>query len=232
MKNTFAMTGNVGLFMNLATSLQERDQGIPGLGLIFGEPGLGKTRTAIWYADKVGAVFVRALATSTVRSFLEELVIELNQEPAYRATDIYKQAEAVLRENPRLVIVDEIDRLDKQAIEALRDLTDQTGAPILMIGMSESERKLVRLRHVYYRMKAHIMRFRQLSEVDVKRFAGQVCDVELEDSAISKIYELTGGRIGDIIAEFHKAEKVARANELKAVGAEHLRKSIAQNAGL
>lgn len=227
MKNIFAMTSNVELFVTLAKSLEKRDQGIPGLSLIFGEPGLGKTRAAIWYADKVGAVFVRALAVATVRSFLEELVIELGQSPAYRTTDIYKQAEASLAENPRLVIVDEIDRLAShwKAIEVLRDLTDQTGAPILMIGMAESERKLARFRHVYYRLKAHIMRFKPLSEADVKRFSDQVCEVNLEDSAVSEIFQRTNGRVGDVVAELYKAEKTAKANDLTIIKAVHLTKA-------
>jgi len=227
MKNIFAMTGNVEMFMTLAQSLERRDRGVPGLGLVFGEPGLGKTRTAIWYADKVNAVFVRALATSTPRSFLEELVIELGQDPMYRTSDVYKQAEGALRENPRLLIVDEIDRLASnwKSIEALRDLTDQTGAPIIMIGMADSERKLARFRHLYYRLKAHILRYTPLSEEDLRRFIDQITDVELDDSAVGAVFERTGGRLGDVIAEIYRAERVARSNDLRTIKAAHLRKA-------
>jgi hypothetical protein len=192
--------------------------------LLFGDPGLGKTRTGIWYADKVRAVFVWALATSTLRSFLEDIVIELNQEPMYRAADLYRQAERELAANPRLLIVDEVDRLASnwQSIEALRDLTDQTGVPILMIGMDSAERKLARFRHLYYRMKAHILRFTPLSERDVRRFADQLCEVPLEDSAIHEIYQLTAGRIGDIISYFYQAERIAEANDYGRIEAKHL----------
>ena len=41
MKNVFAMTGNVELFVSLARSLEQRDRGVDGMGLVFGEPGLG-----------------------------------------------------------------------------------------------------------------------------------------------------------------------------------------------
>lgn len=229
MRNLFATTSNVELFVDLCTSLERRDKGIPGLGLIFGDPGLGKTRTAIWYADKVGAVFIRALATATLRSFLEDLVIELGQEPMFRTSDLYRQAEGALSENPRLIIVDEIDRLASywKAIEALRDLTDQTGIPILMVGMDTSERKLARFRHLYYRMKAHIMRFKPLSEPDVRKFVDQLCEVQLADSAISEIHKITGGRIGDIISELYKAERIARANDFKTIEAKHLMRRAA-----
>jgi DNA polymerase III delta prime subunit len=227
MRPIFAITPIIEHAMSSVTSLIERDKGIPGLALIFGPPGLGKTRFGIWLADKLGAVFVRALANATVRSFLQDLVFGL--EPMYRASDIYKQAERSLSENPRLIIIDEVDRIVArwQAIEALRDLSDQTSSPILLIGMEESERKLVKFRHLFYRMKSHIMRFTPLSEADVRGFVDQVCEVQLEDSAIAEIHKITGGRIGDIIAELYKAERIARANDLKTVEGSHLRRRAA-----
>jgi len=224
MRNLFADTSNTEAFSDLCYSLEHRDQGTPGLGLVHGDPGLGKTRTGIREADKTGAVFIRALASATLRSFLEDLVIELNQEPMFRTSDLYRQAERELSMNPRLVIVDEIDRLASswQTIEVLRDLTDQTGIPILMIGMDTSERKLARFRHIFYRMKSHILRFTPLSEPDVRRFSDQICEIPLDDSAIHEIHQVTGGRIGDIISELYKAERIARANEYATIEAKHL----------
>jgi len=229
MKPIFAMHSIIERATSLVTSLIERDKGIPGLALIFGPPGLGKTRFGIWLADRIGAIFLRALATATLRSFLQDLVFELGVQPMFRAADLYRQARQALSENPRLVIVDEIDRLAAswQAIEMLRDLSDETGIPILMIGMEESERKLVRYRHLFYRMKSHIMRFTPLSEADVRGFVDQVCEVQLEDSAIAEIHKITGGRIGDIIAELYKAERIARANDLKTIEGSHLRRRAA-----
>jgi len=229
MRTIFAITPIIERAMSLVTSLIERDKGIPGLALLYGPPGLGKTRFGIFLADKMGAVFVRALAAGTVRSFLQDLVFELGLEPMYRACDAYKQAERSLSENSRLVIIDEVDRLASrwQAIEALRDLSDQTGSPILLIGMAESERKLARFRHLFYRMKAHVMQFTPLSEADVRGFADQVSEIRLGDSAIAEIHKITGGRVGDIIAELYKAERIARANDLKTIEANHLRRKAA-----
>jgi len=229
MRNIFATTANTDLFVNLCTSLEQRDAGIPGLGLICGPPGVGKSRTSIWYCDRVGAVFVRALATATLRSFLEDLVIELNQEPAFRTADLYRQAERALSENRRLLVVDEIDRFIShwQSIEMLRDLSDRTGCSVLMVGMESSERKLARFRHVYYRMKSHIMQFTPLSEGDTRRFVDQVSEVELADSAISEIYKISGGRVGDIVAEIYQAERIARANDFSTIEGKHLKRRAA-----
>ena len=230
MKRVFAMTANVELFQALAGSLEKRDRGVDGMGLVFGDPGLGKTRTAIWYADKVGgAVYYRAKEHTTLRSLLEGLVIELGQAPMYRTSDLYLQAKESLIENPRLVIVDEIDYVTSKGggIQTLRDLADETGAAILFIGMMDAERSVARFKHLYDRLESHILRFKPLSEVEVNRFAKQLCDVALDDSAIAAICRRSGGKLRKIIAALYMAEKIARVNDLKEIKGSHLERKAA-----
>ncbi|MBN1932098.1 MAG: ATP-binding protein [Desulfobacterales bacterium] len=237
MKKILAKTINVENSFYMARSLQSRDSGVPGLGLVYGPPGLGKTRTFISLTDmiakEVGShrrpVFIRALANDTPRSFLKNLVIELGVEPGYYAQDLYSQAETVLKEYPRLIVVDEIDRLisNWKAIETLRDLTDQTGSPIIMIGMGDCERKLARFAHLYYRMKAHILHFKPLTIEGVRNFVDQICEVDLDDSAISIIHEITGGRIGEIIPEILRSERISRTNDITTISLNHLERKVA-----
>lgn len=232
MRNILAKTKYIELAWSMVRSLLKRDPGVPGLGLTYSPPGFSKTRTYIGITDKmaqeVGShrrpVFIRALANDTSRSFLKNLVIELGQEPRYWATELYSQAEAILKEYPRLIVVDEIDRLisNWKAIETLRDLTDQTGSPIIMIGMDSCERQLARFPHIYYRMKSHILHFEPLSVEGVRDFINQVCEVELDDSAVLKIHQLSGGRIGDCIPEILKAERISRVNDIKIISDHHL----------
>jgi len=227
MKNVFAMTDNSELFVVLAESLMKRDRGVDGMGLVFGEPGLGKSRTAIWYADKANAVYFRAKEHTTMRSLLEGLVVELGQAPVYRTSELYAQALASLRENPRLVIVDEIDYLATKGkgLQTLRDLADETSAPVLMIGMMDAERKVARFRHLYDRLQAHILRFKPLEAEDAKRFCEQLCDVKLDDAAITEISRRTNGRLRKIIAEIYRAEKIAKANDLKKIEFKHIKRA-------
>jgi len=227
MKNVFAMTGNVELFVSLARSLEQRDRGVDGMGLVFGEPGLGKTRTAIWYADKQNAAYFRAKEHTTLRSLLEGIVIELGQAPMYRTSDLYGQVVSALGENPRTLIIDEIDYLAGagRGIQTLRDLADETGVPVILVGMLDAERKVARFRHLYDRLAAHIMRFKPLSEEDVQRFIGQVSDVNLEESAVEEVHRVSGGKLRKIIAQVYRAEKIAKANDLAAIGIRHLKKA-------
>jgi len=226
-KNVFAMTDNVELFVQLAHSLEQRDRGVDGMGLVYGDPGLGKSRTAIWLADKINAAYYRAKEHTTLRSLLEGIVMELGQAPAYLTSALYAQAAESLRENPRTLIIDEIDYLAGagKGIQTLRDLADETGAPVIMIGMMDAERKIARFKHLYDRLQAHIMRFKPLGEADVARFSGQVCEVALSDGAVAEVARVSGGKLRKVIVELYRIERLAKANDLDKVEAKHLKRA-------
>ena len=42
MKKVFVKTNNVKRFITMMNNLQNRAEGVPGMGLVYGEPGLGK----------------------------------------------------------------------------------------------------------------------------------------------------------------------------------------------
>lgn len=42
MKKVFVKTKNVKQLISMMNRLREREDGVPGMGLVYGEPGLGK----------------------------------------------------------------------------------------------------------------------------------------------------------------------------------------------
>lgn len=50
MKKIFIKTRNVRNFIGLVEALKSKPKNIPKMGLIYGEPGLGKSQTALWLA--------------------------------------------------------------------------------------------------------------------------------------------------------------------------------------
>ncbi len=59
----------------------------------------------------------------------------------------------------------------------------------------------------------------------MKRFCGQICDVILDDSAISEIYRISGGKLRKIINETYKLEEIAKVNDLETITSKHFRKA-------
>lgn len=223
MKKIFAKTSNVNAFLGAMQRLHNREEGIPGMALIYGEPGLGKTRTALWWCAQNDGVFVRTKKLMTGRWLLEEIVAELGEAPLRRTSDLFRQAVDQLLEKPRTLFVDEADYLthDARVIETLRDLHDTTGTPLVMIGMDQADKKLIRYKHLYDRF-SEIVRFHPLTLTDIKVIAEQMCEVKLSDDAIMFIHTQTN-RFRRVMVWLYKAERIAKTNNFKQVTAEHLK---------
>ncbi len=162
----------------------------------------------------------------TGRWLLEEIVAELGEAPARRTSDLFRQAIDLLFEKPRTVFIDEVDYLahDARVLETLRDIHDITGAPFVLIGMDQADKKLARFKHMWDRF-SEILKFNPLSEQDIKTIAEQMCEVDLSDDAIAFIHQ-QGNRFRKVIVWLYKAEAIARANSLKAITAQHLNGGI------
>jgi hypothetical protein len=137
MKKIFVKTNNVKKFITMMNNLQTRAEGVPGMGLVYGEPGLGKTYAIMWWAMQNDAIFVRCTNNMSSRWLLEELIEELGEIPYSKYSDIFNQVIAQLIKQPRIIIVDEIDYLtvDSRAVETLRDIHDKTDVPVVLIGI-------------------------------------------------------------------------------------------------
>ena len=60
MNKTFVKTQNVRNFIGLIENLHNKPKNIPKMALVYGEPGLGKSQTALWLACKYDAIYLRA----------------------------------------------------------------------------------------------------------------------------------------------------------------------------
>jgi DNA transposition AAA+ family ATPase len=212
-------TKNVQKFITTMTALSGRGDGVPGIALVFSEPGLGKTRTALWYCNQDNnAVFMRTIKLMTGRWMLEALVSELGEAPAWKTADLFRQAVDQLMSRPRIVMIDEVDYLtyDARVIETLRDLHDITGAPFVFIGMDNADRKLRRYRHLYDRF-SEILKFHPLDRDDIKKVATELTDLKFSDDAIDWLTDNTRGMIRQLIIALHRIEKIAHLRNLKQI---------------
>ncbi len=225
MRKVFARTKNVESFVSAMTRITNRQEGIPGMALVYGEPGLGKTRTALWWVVQSdgGAIFVRTKKLMTGRWLLEEIVAELGEAPETMVSALFRQCVRLLLEKPRVVVVDEVDYLayDARVIETLRDIYDVTDCPIIFIGMGEADKKLMRFKHLWDRF-GEVLKFSELTVEDVRNLVDQLCEIEMTDGACRLIHQ-RANRFRRIMYWLYKSESIARTNSLKEITEEHLR---------
>lgn len=222
MKKAFARTSNVKNFLEAMESLQKRDEGVPGMALIYGDPGLGKTRTALWWLVKNEGIFIRSIKLMTGHWLLEEIISELGEAPMRRISDIFRQIIDQLLSKPRPLMIDEADYLcyDARVVETLRDIHDVTNAPVIFIGMGMADKKLRRYAHLYDRF-SEVVKFTNLTLSDVRTIADDLCEVMLSDDAVQYIHSKSD-KFRRIIVHLYKAEAKARANKLEIVKASDL----------
>ena len=229
MNTEFVHTKNVKRLMAGVDQLVKCQAGMPGMMLVFGEPGTGKTRTVLWWKLKntkedARIPLIRANKISTARSILENIATELGVLPERKTNDIYKQLRDLLRERQRPIIVDEVDYLCHGGIiEILRDLHDDTGAPVIMMGMSQADKKLARFMPLWDRTMARI-KFHLLDKEDIKQMATEICEVEFDQSAIDYISDRSGGKLRRVKIDFDRGERIAKANKLTKVSGDLLQK--------
>ena len=82
---------------------------------------------------------------------------------------------------PLLIIVDEIDYLlaDFRTIETLRDLHDETGVPIVLVGMQLAKHKLKKHTHLFDRI-SEIYNFAEFEYVDTKQIVEEISKSKLQ----------------------------------------------------
>ena len=217
MKRKFVKTKNVRAFVALAEKLKNAPSNVPKIGLVYGEPGLGKTNTILWWSLKQDAVLVTAANGMSRIWFLKTLVTELGEEPKKRAYELFEQAVTKLIEHPQILIVDEVDYLvdSTRAIETVRDLHDRTGIPVLLVGMGAADKKLKRYKHLYDRLLG-IYKFVPFDLEDVKKIVTTLCDVPVDDDVI-EIIAKNANRLRQIVIYILKIEELAQTNGYKKI---------------
>ena len=214
MNKTFVKTTNVKNFIGLVENLINKQKNIPKMGLVYGEPGLGKSQTAMWLACKYDGIYLRASNLMTGRWLLEEMVKELDEIPRFYTADIFRQCVNTLKSSPQIIIVDEIDYLlkDFRTIETLRDLHDETGVPIILVGMQLAKHKLKKHTHLFDRI-SEIYNFTEFEYSDIKQITEEISEVEITKDAVHLIHNKAKS-FRQIVNTIDAFEKVAQANSL------------------
>ena len=217
MKKVFVKTKNVKKLITMMNNLKNRDEGIPGMGLVYGEPGLGKTYAITWWALQNDAILIRSANLMSARWLLEEIVEELGEIPYNKFSDIFNQVVAQLIKTPRIIIVDETDYLtiDSRAVETLRDIHDKTDVPIVLVGMGTANKRLQRNKHLYDRL-SEIVKFEPFEKADIDAIINQISEVEFTDCAKKLIYIRTN-RFRQLVKVINKAELMAKANGINSI---------------
>ena len=220
MNKIFVKTTNVKNFIGLVENLINKPKNVPKMGLVYGEPGLGKSQTALWLACKYNGIYLRASNLMTGRWLLEEIAKELDEIPGFLTSDNFNIVVKKLKQNPQVIFIDEIDYLmnNYKSIETLRDIHDETDCPIIFIGMGLAHRKLERYKHLYDRF-SEILKFEIFGVNDLSQIINQLSEISFTPDAVEYIYSKFN-RFRQIVQLINQMETFAKDNNLTEINME------------
>lgn len=220
MRKIFVKTNNVRNFIGLVENLQNKPKNIPKMGLVYGEPGLGKSQTALWLACKYDGIYIRASNLMTSRWLVEEIVREMDELPRYLTSDNFNVVISKLSQKPKIIFVDEIDYLmnNYKSVETLRDIHDKTDCPIIFVGMGLAHRKLERYKHLYDRF-SEIVKFETFGVEDLSQIFSQLSEIPFTPDSIEYIRKKYN-RFRQIVQLINQMEIFAKDNNLTEINLE------------
>ena len=226
MNKTFIKTQNVKNFIGLVENLINKPKNIPKMGLVYGEPGLGKSQTALWLSCRYDGIYLRASNLMTGRWLLEEMVKELDEIPRFLTSDNFNIVVKKLKQNPQVIFIDEIDYLmnNYKTIETLRDIHDETNCPIIFIGMGLAHRKLERYKHLYDRF-SEILKFETFGVNDLSQIINQLSEVPFTPDTVEYVHSKFN-RFRQIVQLINQMEIFAKDNNLAEITKEIMEQII------
>ena len=204
-----------------------------GLGMIYGQPGLGKSRFAKQQAIMNDYVYLRLEASMAHKSFLIRLLeiirfhLGMSKTPIYGSTnDIYHKIIDILRNYDNLVIIiDEIDYAfdNKKILGSIRDIVDETLSVIILVGMSNARERLLMADAHYFDRCNYFCEFQEISEDDIRLLCNEIPDVKIEDKIVSFLKKVTKGNIRKLMKALYSIETTSKAYDISEFTVEQLK---------
>lgn len=152
------------------------------LAAVIGPAGRGKTRTAQWYAANNRCAFVRCLSIwrHTELGFLQALCRELGIKkiPHRKDAAFLAALDSLNSQGGRPVFIEEIEKLPRLHLELVRDLSDLSAAPFVLIGEDELQSHMQQVTRIWNRT-FQLLEFEGLGIGDVVMFARESAGVDL-----------------------------------------------------
>lgn len=221
LKPVFVQTRNVRNFGVLMDGLA-LGEGEGRFGLVYGRAGRGKSRTATWWAAN-HACPLKLCATvwrSSLTEFLKDLAREVGiKEPPHNKGGCYREIIEVLITRPQPIFLDEFEKLTQEHLNVVREISEITTAPFVLIGEEELAPFMKRNRRVWSRT-FQALEFEPITAVDVVLFAEEAAGLNMDSEAAVYLQKETGGDFRLVKRETIKLAQWARSKETKEVNVE------------
>lgn len=188
---------NIALANAAMAQLVNRQDGLPGLGVLYGPSGYGKTTATVAVANQTRAYYVQLRSAWTRKTFMEKVCVELGVEKGRNTAECLDNICARLAASQRPLIIDEADYLVTRSgmVELVRDIYEGSQSPVLLVGEELIPNKLKHYERFHGRVLAWIPA-QPVSKADAQALAQVYAPtVNIADEVIDKLLAVSHGSV-------------------------------------
>ncbi len=210
---------NITILNELLLHTINRAAHLPGIVTFSGPSGFGKSTAVASVAAKYGATYVEVRSVWTKKAFLEAVLLQLGIQPAKTISAMTDQVSEELALSQRPLLIDEADNLvDRNLVELVRDIYEQSKAPIVLIGEEALPQKLRR----WERFHGRVLRWAQAVPANMEdgRILAKhfVPAITIKDDLLEQIVNDAHGSVRRIVTNLDRIYDEAAGHEWAEVG--------------
>jgi len=154
----------------------KREPNLPGIVVLYGPSGWGKSMAASYCANKHEGIYIECRSYFTRKTFVESILHEMGIRPGRTVAEMMEQVAEQLDRSNRPLIIDEMDHLvDRNVLEIVRDLHEMSRCTMLLIGEELFPKKLKRRSERFHNRVLVWQPALPASREDVHQLAGFYC---------------------------------------------------------
>ncbi|WP_422402535.1 AAA family ATPase [Pseudomonas sp. GZD-209] len=203
---------NVGLLSAAIGRALQRPVGLPGLVVMYGPSGLGKSVSAAYAANQYRAYYVECRHTWTKKAFLQAILREMSIKPESTLYQMVDQVAEQLSRSGRPLIVDDVQYLlAKSAADVLTDLYNASQGTIVLIGEEGVSNSLGKLERLHNRVLEWVPA-QPASLGDIQRLATATYPgVAFSEDLLNDLNKAVKGCLRRITVNLHRVNSEAAA---------------------
>lgn len=208
--STIAPLANVSLCITALDKAINRPMHLPGLLVMYGPSGIGKSFSAAYAANQYAAYYVECKSSWTRKALLMAILSSMGIVPARSLPEMSDQVSEQLALSGRPLIIDEMDHIvEKKAVEIIRDLYEGSQGTILMLGEENLPYKLKQWERFHNRILDWIPA--QLADLDDCRTLAKLYspDVTITDDLLTEVTQSAKGCVRRICVNIEQIRRAA-----------------------
>jgi DNA transposition AAA+ family ATPase len=144
---------NVGLLSAAISRTHNRPEGLPGVVVMYGASGLGKSVGAAFAANQHRAYYVECRDTWSKKAFLQAILREMGIVPGTTLSVMVDQVAEQLSRSGRPLLIDDVQYLLEKAVaNVLTDIYNASEGTIVLIGEERVPASLAKLERLHNRV--------------------------------------------------------------------------------